>query len=387
MSLSLRDNEVTEKKRGPRLLSLDVFRGITIAGMILVNTPGNATSYAWLQHAVWHGCNLADLVFPFFIFILGVSVVFSSPYESSLDAAQRNQGSHLQHFHKILKRTLIIFSIGLFLNAFPNHFSFDAIRVFGVLQRIAICYFFAATLCLTTQVRTQAFIIVGILIGYWLLMAFMPVPGYGSGQFTPEGNFAAYIDRLIFSSAHLYGKVFDPEGMLSTLPAIATALLGNLTGHWLRTNQPAPIKLRGLLLAGVLCLLAGWAWGSFFPINKALWTSAYVLWTAGLALLLLGFCYGTIEIKQWKSWSRPFEVFGVNAILAYTLHVLFFKIQLMIKISTQAGTTENLRAFLTEHLFGWASLPNASLLYALTGVLFWWVVMWLLYQKRIFIKV
>lgn len=351
-----------------RLLSLDVFRGITVALMILVNSPGNQTAYTWLDHSTWHGCTLADLVFPFFIFIVGVSSTFT------LSKARDKNIPFQQLFLKILKRSVILFLIGLLLNAFPHHFDFATLRVFGVLQRIAICYFVASLLFLTTRVSTQAIIMMFLMVGYWWIMTRFSAPGYEVPNLTPEGNFAAYIDRLVFSSSHLYGKVFDPEGLLSTLPAIATTLLGNLTGSWLLSSRNSQQKLTGMTVAGFFALLTGWLWGLWFPINKSMWTSSYVLWTGGFALIFLAFCYWLIEMKTRSKWAKPFEIFGLNAMLAYVLHVLFLKIQAFISIPRADGSPGNLRLYITDHLFGWASSQNASLLYAVSYTILWLLV-------------
>ncbi|WP_045105908.1 acyltransferase family protein [Legionella hackeliae] len=364
------------EKKSPRLLALDVFRGLTIALMILVNSPGNDSSYFWLEHSAWNGCTLADVVFPFFIFIVGVSLVFSLTKAKTYGLTSR------ELLPKIIRRSLIIFFLGLLLNAFPYHFDLATLRVYGVLQRIAICYFVCALLFLTTRITTQIILFTLILVGYWLLMTLIPVKGYGPGNLTPEGNLAAALDRMFFSAPHLYGKVFDPEGLLSTLPAIATGILGNLVGYWLVSTRNAAQKCTGLLIAGILSVIVGWIWGLWFPINKALWTSSYVLFTGGLALFTLGLCYWLIDIKHWKTWSKPFEIFGVNALAAYILHVFFLKVQFMIKIPPG-----NLRAFITGQLFGWASLQNAALLYALSYTLFWLLIMTLLYRNKIFIKI
>ncbi|WP_019216769.1 acyltransferase family protein [Legionella tunisiensis] len=274
----------------------------------------------------------------------------------------------------------------MFLNAFPYHFDFATIRVFGVLQRIAICYFFAAFI-LTTRPKTQLIITLILLLSYWWFMAFWPVPGYGANHLAPQANLAAYVDRLFFSSSHLYGKVYDPEGLLSTLPAIATALLGNLTGIGLLTTTSQQKKLAVMSMVGISALIIGWLWGLWFPINKALWTSSYVLRTGGWALLVLAFCYWTIEIKGWKRGYKPFEIFGANAMAAYVLHIFFLKVQLMVTIPNQDGSPGNLRSFITEHLFGWASPPNASLLYALSYTFFWLVILTILYRKKIYIRI
>jgi predicted acyltransferase len=364
-----------------RLVSLDVFRGITIALMVLVNSPGNETAFPLLAHSAWNGCTLADLVFPFFIFIVGVSLVLAL-------SKHRQQGySQKALVLTVLKRSLILFCLGLFINAVPFHMNFATLRVYGVLQRIAICYCAGAVLFLTTRIRTQAIIAAGLLVGYWLVMTLVPVPGYGVASLTPDSNLAAYIDRLVFSSAHLYEKIYDPEGILSTFPAIAGVLLGNLTGAWLQSRFSKPQKMLGLLLAGGLSLLLGWIWSLDFPINKNLWTSSFVLWTTGLGLLLLALCYGLIDIKGWRRWSKPFEIFGVNAIALYVGHIYLLRLQAMIHLPRQDGSAGHLRFFITEHLFGWTSLKMASLLYAVTYILFWLGVFSILYRKKIFIRV
>lgn len=355
-----------------RLLTLDVFRGLTIALMILVNNPGNQTAYSWLCHSTWHGCTLADLVFPSFIFIVGVSLAFSLSKSLLLGAPLSSL------ILKVIKRASLIFLIGLLLNAFPYHFSFETIRVFGVLQRIAICYLFGAILFLTSRAQTQALIMLGLMIGYYLIM---------SDNLTQEGNLAAYIDRLIFSSAHLYGKNFDPEGLLSTVPALATMLLGNLTGIWLLSNHSQKMKVQLITLAGIFALISGWLWSFFFPINKHLWTSSFVLWTGGFAIILFALCYWLIEIKKCKKWAKPFEIFGINAIAAYVLQSFLSKLQELIHISRIDGSTVNLRLFITEFFYGRVSLPCASLMYAFSYMIFLLFICLLLYRNKIIIKI
>ena len=274
--------EYTHQRESSRLLSLDVFRGITIALMIIVNTPGNREAYSQLDHAAWNGCTFADLVFPFFLFIVGVSIVFS--------LSRRLEGGRASGLMpRILKRALIIYAFGMLLNAIPNY-HLSAIRVLGVLQRIAICYFFASLLFVKTGLRTQIAVCVSALAGYWLAMSCVPVPGFGAGVLTPEGNLASWLDRAILG-AHTYRQgPYDPEGILSTIPALATTLLGVFTGLWLRSAREQISKVKGLLAAGAIFAVLGWFWGLVFPVNKALWTSSYVLFTAGLALWLLAFC-------------------------------------------------------------------------------------------------
>jgi predicted acyltransferase len=347
---------------------------MTIAGMILVNSPGNETCYAQLDHSAWNGCTFTDLVFPFFLFIVGVSLAFSLTRRLS-----RGESPH-DVYRQIAKRSLILFALGLGLNGFPSY-HLSTIRLLGVLQRIALCYSVAAVLFVKTRPRTQAWVAAGLLVGYWLLMTHFPVPGYGAGILTKEGNLAAYVDRMLLAG-HMYRPVYDPEGLLSTLPAIATTLLGNLTGSWLLSGRSFGAKLGFLGGAGILLCALGWIWGFSFPINKALWTSSYVLWTGGLALLLLGVCSWLVEVRGIRRWSRPFEIFGLNAIAVYVMHVLGLKIQNLIHIGTS-----NLRFFLTEHLFGGVAPKDASLLYALSYTFLWFVVLSGLYRKRIFLKI
>ena len=361
-----------------RLVSLDVFRGITIAGMVLVNNPGTWEHvYGPLQHAVWHGWTPTDLVFPFFLFIVGVAITlaFASRVESG--------GNQRDLYVKIIKRTLIIFAIGLFLNGFP-YFGLAEYRIPGVLQRIAVCYFFASIIFLNTKIRTQVAITIGLLIGYWLMVKFIPAPGFAAGDLTKEGSLPSYVDRVVFGK-HVWSmaRVYDPEGLLSTVPAIATTLMGVLTGHWLRTEKSRFEKAAGIFVAGAVCVAIGWAWNSFFPINKALWTSSYVLFTGGLALQFLAFCYWLIDIKGYRRWARPFEVFGMNAIALYVGAGLMASLFGEIKV----GNT-TLGSWIYQNLFAsWASPLNASLAFAIAFVLVWLGLMWILYNRKIFLKI
>ncbi|KTD17068.1 acyltransferase family protein [Legionella jordanis] len=359
-----------------RLLSLDVFRGFTIALMILVNSPGNRSTYSWLEHSAWNGCTLADVVFPFFLFIVGVSLVFS------LNKARSKGVSSAQLSKKILRRTFIIFFIGLCLNLFPYH-GLEHLRVYGVLQRIAVCYAAAAFVFLYSSVVSQLLICSALLLCYWMVIPLSSGHGHFSlVSLTPEHNLGAYVDRLLFSGSHLYGKTYDPEGLLSTLPAVASTMIGNFVGIWLSSATKAFFKFYGLVIAGLICAAAGWVWGLSFPINKILWTSSYVLWTSGLAMLILAFCYGLIDIRNIENWCKPFEIFGLNALAVYILHVLFLKIQFMIPMPSG-----NLKSYFTQLLFGWASSTNASLFYALSYTLLWYFILWIFYRKNIFIKI
>jgi predicted acyltransferase len=345
----------------PRLISLDVFRGITIALMILVNSPGNGTPYRWLQHSIWNGCTLADLVFPFFIVIVGISSALAL---SNLTA----RGVPFPELiKKIIWRSVYIFLMGLFLNAFPHHFDVSSLRVLGVLQRIAICYFFTSVLFLTTEIRTQAFILGVLLMGYGCLMSYFSPLGVGSW----DDNLVGYVDRFVFSSSHLYTATFDPEGLLSTLPALASALLGNLIGYFLMSPRTQEQTFKWLMIAGLMLAASGWMWSYLLPLNKSLWSSSYVLWTGGLALLVFAPVYALIEIKKCKNWSIPFSSLGRHAMLVYMLHVLFLKIQAMILLPNVIGELIGLRLYLTNRIFGYLQPENASLAYSMSYTLFW----------------
>jgi predicted acyltransferase len=366
-----------------RLVSLDVFRGITIAGMVLVNNPGSWEHIYWpLEHAQWHGWTPTDLVFPFFLFIVGVAITLA--FGSRVESGRSARDLYL----KVVKRTLIIFAIGIFLNGLP-YFGLSELRIPGVLQRIAVCYFFASMIFLTTKIRTQVAIAIVLLLGYWLLLKFIPAPGFAAGDLTKEGSLPSFIDRVVFGR-HVWAqaKVYDPEGLLSTIPALATSLIGVLSGHWLRTKKPAYEKVAGLFIAGAICVAMGWAWNAFFPINKALWTSSYVLFTGGLALQFLALCYWVIDIKGYRRWAKPFEVFGVNAIALYVVADLLAVSLGLINLTGPDGSKTSLGSWIYENLFAsWVSPLNASLAFAVVFVLACLGLMWILYRRKIFIKV
>jgi predicted acyltransferase len=361
-----------------RLVSLDVFRGITIAGMVLVNNPGTWEHIYWpLQHAGWHGWTPTDLVFPFFLFIVGVAITLA--FANRVESGRGTRDLYI----KILKRTLIIFAIGLFLNGFP-YFGLAEYRIPGVLQRIAVCYFVASIIFLNTRVRTQVAIAIGLLLAYWFVVKVIPAPGFAAGDLTKEGSLPSFVDRVVLGK-HVWAqaRVYDPEGLLSTIPAIVTTLMGVLTGHCLRTEKTRYEKAAGMFVAGAVCVAAGWAWNSFFPINKALWTSSYVLFSGGLALQFLAFCYWLIDIKGYRRWAKPFEVFGLNAIALYVGAGLMASLFGEIKVG---GTT--LGNWIYENLFAsWASPINASLAFAISFVLVWLGLMWILYSRKIFLKI
>ena len=366
-----------------RLLSLDVFRGMTIAAMTLVNNPGTWSAIYWpLEHAEWNGWTPTDLVFPFFLFIVGVSITLA--FGRRLEEGAPTRPLYL----KVVKRALIIFGLGLLLNGFPL-FHLSTIRIPEVLQRIAVCYLIAGLIFLSTKLRTQAIIAVALLIIYWIVMTKIAAPGFSAGDLTKEGSLASYVDRLVFGP-HVWrqAKVYDPEGILSTIPAISTALFGILTGHWLRTERSQFEKAAGLFVAGAFCVMIGWAMNPFFPINKALWTSSYVVFTAGLGLQLLALCYWLVDIKGYKRWAWPFIVFGMNAIALFVGSDLMVILMGRIKVPLADGSQTSLQGWIFENLFlSWASPINASLAYAIWFVLLWLFLMWLLYRKKIFIRI
>ncbi len=370
-----------------RLMSLDVFRGITIAGMILVNNNGDDHAYWPLKHSHWNGWTPTDLVFPFFLFIVGVSMTFS--FASRLKRGE-STGRLLTH---IARRAVIIFALGVFLNGFPNQFNPAHIRIEGVLQRIAACYLIAAVVVLWTGTRGRVTVIAACLIGYWILMRFVPVPGFGVPTHAiplldHDRNLAAWLDRkLLFG--HLYEGTRDPEGVLSTIPAIATTLIGVLTGDWLRSQSSARRKLQWMLILGVVLIVAGKLWGIWFPINKKLWTSSYVLFAGGAALVGLGLCYWLLDIKQWRGrWTMPILTFGMNSIVAYAFSEILAKVLDAWAVHLATGEVISAQEFLFRRFFApLGSPPNASLIYSLAFVLVCWVVAWILYRKRIFIKI
>jgi len=368
-----------------RLYSLDVFRGATIAAMILVNNPGNDFAYPPLNHARWNGWTPTDLIFPFFLFIVGVSLTLSFRARVERGESKRNLLLHS------IRRSVIIFLIGLFLNGFPL-FHLATWRVAGVLQRIALAYLAVAIITLYSGWRGIALWIAGLLIGYWVAMRFIPVPGLGLPGTDmpindPDANLGWYIDKLYLPGA-MYEKTRDPEGILSTFPAIATALLGVLTGEWLGKSFDAAKKVLGMLVFGVVGILAGQVWHLWFPINKKLWTSSFVLFTAGYALLALAVCYWVCDVKMRRGkWTRPFVVFGTNAIAAYALADIVSS--LLYNVHVPFGRRMiTLQEYLYRTIFGGIpSRPLGSLAYSVMFVFICWLLMYGMYRKRIFLKV
>jgi len=364
---------------GQRLISLDAFRGLTIGGMILVNNPGSWSHvYPPLRHADWHGWTPTDLIFPFFLFIVGVSMSLSFARRAGLGEARGKL------YRKIARRSLLILGLGWFLHLFP-YFRFSTMRIPGVLPRIALCFFFGSLIYLNLTVKERAVAVVLGLAVYWLAMKLFPVPGYGAGILEYRGNLCGYIDTQLLAG-HLYKPTFDPEGLLSTIPAVATTLLGALAGDWLRSKKSIFEKTACLLAGGAVLTAAGLILQPFFPINKQLWSPTYVLFTAGAAAILLAFCYFLMDGLGFDRWAAPFLVLGTNAIVAFAGSTLMVKIMALIKVSA-GGKSMGLQHYIYQNLISpWAGNEFGSLLVAVLFVLFWMAAMTPLYRKKIFIK-
>ena len=366
-----------------RLLSLDVFRGATIAAMMLVNNAGNWNAvYPPLRHSAWHGWTFTDTIFPFFLWIAGVSMTFSFAKRLERNDSRARLLTHT------LQRAATIFLLGLFLNLFPL-FQFSTVRIPGVLQRIAVCYLIAGVIFLYTGLRGQMVWTASLLLVYCALMKLAPVPGFGAGILEKEGNFAQYIDRLVLSG-HMWAssKTWDPEGIVSTLPSIATMLFGILTGHLLRSRLNPESKTAWLMVMGNGLMGVGLIWAWWLPINKPLWTSSYSLLMAGMAANVFGCCYWLIDIKGYRRWSQPFAIYGMNAITVYVLAGLLSKSLSFIKATGVDGSEITAGKWVYEHIYAPLASPvNASLLYALTYVAILYGVSWFMYRMKWFVRV
>jgi len=377
------------KASSERLISVDFYRGLAVAGMILVDNPGSDDLAYWpIKHAEWNGWTPADFIFPSFVFLVGVSMVFSFTARLRRGESRRNILAHA------FTRSFILIAIGLFVNVSPLvGLDLHTWRIYGVTQRIALCYFVAAILVLWTNRRTQAITLGACLIGYWALLRFVPVPGLGvPGHdipfMDPERNLVAWLDRKLFAG-RLYNGMRDPEGLISTIPAIGTILMGVLTGHWLRSEKSPGTKIARMICVGIFVLAAGLIWNRWFPINKNLWTSSFVLLTGGFALIFLAFLYWALDTKKWRSlWTMPILVFGMNAIAGFVADSLVYGPGYSFTVKNPNGGTTNWHEAAQSWLVSQgASAANASLIYSLAAVLFCWTLLWLLWRKRIFLKV
>jgi predicted acyltransferase len=365
------------------MVSLDVFRGLTIVAMILVNNPGSWTHiYPPLRHAEWHGWTLADTVFPFFLLIVGVSIAFS--FGSKLE---EGVGKSSMYF-RIVRRALILFALGLFLNAFPT-FELSTIRIPGVLQRIAVCYLVTAVIFLHSGWKARLAWAAGLLIVYWAAMEWVPVPGIGAGVYEKEYNLAAWVDgRLLAGHMWQSTKTWDPEGILSTIPAVSTTLFGTLAGQWLRSDRRLGEKAKKLFLAGSAAALLGALWHIRLPINKSLWTGSYAVLMAGLASICLAAIYWITEIRGNIRWIKPFAVFGRNAIAVYVLAGIVARLLNARKVAGPGGDPVTLKSWIYRYLFAsWLDGPAASLAFAIAFIVLMYICILPLHRKRIYIKI
>ena len=396
-----------------RLVSLDVFRGLTIAGMLLVNDPGTWSAiYPPLEHAAWHGWTPTDLIFPFFVFVVGITT------HISMQGRRARGVSESEITRSILRRGAIIYLLGFLMAGFP-FFTWTAIpnnpdpsfldrvvdrllhwRIMGVLARIGVVYIIAALIAQRTTLKQQVITIVCLLYGYWFVMTALPVPGTGTfGQLAlakPETTMAAWLDRLLLDWSrfglgnHLWsGSVtWDPEGILSTIPAVGTAMLGILTGRWLSQPRPLEERLNALFAAGALGMMVGLMWNWAFPINKGIWASSYVMFSAGVAAVSIATIMWLVDVKKYDWWTKPFVVYGMNPILAFVgSGVMARIIYSLIKVNYNGKPVALQSAIYQSAFASWLEPKNASLAFAITFVLFWYVIVYVLYRKRIFLKV
>lgn len=364
-----------------RLVSLDAFRGFTIMLMILVNNPGS-WNYVLppLRHAQWNGCTPTDLVFPFFLYIMGVAMAFS--FARRLAASE----SLAPLYRKIIRRTFILIFLGLFL-AFYLRWNVNTLRFPGVLQRIGICYFFAAMIVLNFKLRGQIIWAVVLLLGYWGLMTLVPFPGKGEDPWAFGGNFAQYLDNLILKG-HMWKPDFDPEGLVSTLPAIVQVLLGYFTGTWLRSEREPYQKVTGMFIAANALIVTALIWQFAIPLNKQLWTPSYVFYTTGIGLHFLAVSYWLVDIKQYTRGIRPFVIYGSNAILAYFCSSMMAKTLYLWKFTRPDGSLVSVTGF----IYGSILRPIAgewigSLLHPLLYLGLWLAILSWFYRRKIFIRI
>jgi predicted acyltransferase len=359
----------------PRLISLDALRGFTIAAMIMVNSPGSWSHiYAPLAHKAWNGITPTDLIFPFFIFVVGVSIALA--YGKKLKEGKTAPDV----YRKIIIRSLKIFAVGVFLNLYPS-FDFADVRIAGVLQRIAIVFMVCALLFLTTGFKKQAIAGAFILIAYWISMTFISTPGYEKPMLEPGINLASWVDSFMLPG-RMWQQTWDPEGLFSTLPAIASGITGLLAGALLNSPKTIEKKISFLLIGGILSLIAGYLWSIHFPLNKNLWTSSYVLVSSGYAAISLAVFMYLLDKRGNQKIARPFVIFGSNAI---TVYVLAWLADYLFSGINFCGSNfkEHFMIFFT----GWGFEPKlASMMYALFYTALMFIPAWMLFRKKIFIK-
>jgi predicted acyltransferase len=379
-------------KTSGRLLSLDVFRGATIAGMMLVNNPGSwGHIYPPFKHAAWHGWTYTDTVFPFFLWIVGVAMTFSMAKRMEQGADKNKLMLH------VLQRAAAIIGIGLFLNAFPfglvfgHNFSFETMRFPGVLQRIGFCYLISAMILLFSSITWQIRWTAMFLVGYWLLVRLVPVPGYGAGILEPMGNLAWYVDSSLLTGHTWRGAPvpgFDPEGIFSTIPAIATTMLGILTGHFVRSQSSTEDKTGWMFFWGSILILAGLTMDNWLPINKNLWTSSYTVFMAGLSLVVFACCYWVIDVKGYKRWTKPFEIYGLNAITMFALSGFIGRLIMLIKLPGPDGAEISFKTWYYQTFFVPLGDPMlASFLHSIAFMLGLYLIAYVMYRQKWVLKV
>ncbi|HUR00378.1 MAG TPA: DUF5009 domain-containing protein [Gemmatimonadaceae bacterium] len=391
-----------------RLLSLDVFRGLTIAGMLLVNDPGSwGAIFPPLEHAEWNGWTPTDLIFPFFLFIVGITT------HLSLSGRRARGDDDSAIVKQILRRGAIIYLLGFLMAWFPFYqwgtiesmpnasgldrilYRLDHVRILGVLPRIGIAYICAALLTLRTTLKQQVIIIASLLLGYWFVMTLIPVPGEDAiGALllhTKDRNLAAWLDRAILTTKHTWsGSVtFDPEGPLSTLPAIATAMLGVLAGRWIAERErPLLERMVGLFAAGSLGMMLGLMWNWSFPINKSLWTSSYVVFTAGMACIAIATIMWIVDVNGIRWWTKPFVIFGLNPIVAFVgSGVMARCIYTLWHVNYNGASVSLVDAIYQSVFLPWLPPRVASLAFAISFVLLWFGILTVLYKRNIVLKV
>ena len=392
-----------------RLLALDVFRGMTVAGMLLVNNPGTWSAiYPPLEHAPWNGWTPTDLIFPFFLFIVGITT------ELSLRARRDRGDDEGAIVKQVWRRATLIFLFGLTLSAFPfftwvpipelpDATLFDRVihrvehlRILGVLQRIALAYVCGALLTLRTTWKQQIGILFVLLFGYWALMTLVPVPDTGvPGRFVldkPEQLLSAWIDRTVLGVDHLWSgsKTWDPEGLLSTVPAIGTMMLGTFAGRWISESQRTLVeRLSAMFAVGALLMMAGLVWHWSFPINKSIWTSSYVLFTAGMASVALATCLWVIDVCQLRRWTFPFVVYGMNPMLAFLGSGLMARLTVSVfTVDAGDGTRRSVQGLLFDTMYAsWLPMREASFAYAVSFVALWFLILWAAWKRGIVLKV
>ena len=374
-----------------RLLAVDVFRGLTVASMLLVNNPGSwGAIYPPLEHAVWNGWTPTDLIFPFFLFIAGITT------HLSLSARRARGDDEGAITRQIIKRGILIVLFGFLVATFPYTplTRFTNVRIPGVLQRIGVAYTFAALLTLLTTLKQQVIILVTLLYGYWFAMTLIPVPGADGGiganlLDAPSRTMAAWVDRLLLDG-HLWvsSKTWDPEGPLSTIPAIGTCMLGVMAGRWLGSDRPLSERLSGMFAAGALGMLVGLMWHWSFPINKSLWTSSYVIFTAGMACVTLATITWITDVHRVTSWTQPLVIYGMNPMIAFVGSGMMARTIYTLWKVEYGGKMVAVQSVVYQTVFAsWLEPENASLAFALSFVLLWYGILWILWRRKIILKV